>query len=60
VKNLTIELVLRSALALLALGIVVWLLRSGLPFGAVAVVLTAVWLRREVESGRLRRRLRHA
>jgi hypothetical protein len=57
---LTTELVLRSTLALLALGIVVWLLRSGLPFGAVAVVLAAVWVRRHVESGRLRRHARHA
>ena len=32
--------------------VVVWLLRSGMPIGAVAVVLLAVWLRRTAESPR--------
>lgn len=31
---------------------VVWLLRSGMPIGAVAVILVAVWLRRTAESAR--------
>jgi hypothetical protein len=59
VKNVTIELVARSLFALVAVGLVVWLLRSGLPLGAVAVLVCAVWLRRQAE-GRLHRPARHA
>ena len=60
VKSVSIEFVLRATLALVVLGLVVWLLRSGLPLGAVVVVAIAVWLRRQAESGRLRRLARHA
>ena len=40
------------------LAVVGWLLRDGLPFGAVVVVLAAVWARRAVESGRALRLVR--
>ena len=46
---------LRAAFAISVLALVVWLLMAGMPFGAVAVVLLAVGLRRSAESGRLRR-----
>jgi hypothetical protein len=48
-------LALRAAFAVSVMALVVWLLIDGLPFGALAVVLLAVWVRRSVEAGRLRR-----
>jgi hypothetical protein len=52
---LEVMLALRAAFALGVMAIVVWLLRSGQPFGALVVVVGAVWLRQEAESGRLAR-----
>ena len=48
-------LALRAAFAISVMAVVAWLLLAGLPLGAVAVVLLAVWLRRSAEFGRLRR-----
>ena len=36
---------------LAVMALVVWLLLSGQPLGAVAVVVAAVWLRRTAEAG---------
>jgi hypothetical protein len=58
--KITIEFLLRALLAVAVLALVVWLLRSGQPVGAVAVVAGAVWLRQRVESGRLSRLTSHA
>jgi hypothetical protein len=52
---LEVMLALRAGFALGVMAIVVWLLRSGQPFGGLVVVVTAVWLRQEAESGRLAR-----
>ena len=43
---------LRTVYALGCLAVLIWLLRGGLPLGAFAFVLVAVWLRRVVDSGR--------
>lgn len=56
----TIELIVRAAYALLVLGAVVRLLRSGEPLGAAVVAAAGIAGRRLVESGRLRRLLRQA
>jgi hypothetical protein len=48
-------LALRAAFALGVMALVVWLLLSGQPLGALAVVLAAILLRRAAESGRLAR-----
>ncbi len=50
---------LRMAYAVGVMVPVVWLLRSGLPLGAVAVVVVGVSMRRAVESGRAARLVRH-
>lgn len=42
----------RIVFTVAVMTVVVWLLRDGLPLGAVVVVLAAVWARRAVESGR--------
>jgi hypothetical protein len=45
----------RVAFTALVMAIVVWLLTSGRPFGGLLVVpLAAIWIRRAVESGRLK------
>jgi hypothetical protein len=46
-------LALRIAYTLAAMALVVWLLRTGQPLGAVAVLAAAVWARGAAESGRL-------
>jgi predicted lysophospholipase L1 biosynthesis ABC-type transport system permease subunit len=51
-------LVLRLAYTALVMAVVIWLLRAGNPLGGLLVVpATAVWLRREAESGRLAMRV---
>jgi hypothetical protein len=45
----------RAAFALGVMALVVWLLLSGQPLGALAVVLAAILLRQAAESGRLAR-----
>ena len=47
---------IRIAYTLVATALVVWLLRSGQPLGAVAVFAAAAWARGAAESGRLLRR----
>ncbi|MGH3005415.1 MAG: hypothetical protein ACRDOS_05840 [Gaiellaceae bacterium] len=48
-------LALRGAFAVAVMAIVVWLLLSGQPLGALVVVIAAISLRRAAESGRLAR-----
>jgi len=48
-------LAIKAAYAAVATALVVLLLAAGMPLGAVAVFVLAVWLRRTVESGRLTR-----
>jgi hypothetical protein len=48
-------LALRAAFAVGVMAVVVWLLLSGQPFGALVVVLAAILLRQAAESGRLAR-----
>jgi hypothetical protein len=51
--------VARLAYTAAVMVMVMWLLETGRPLaGLVIVPLAAVWLRQEVESGRLARRLR--
>lgn len=50
--------VLRVVYAVCCVAVSVWLLRAGLPLGAVVFVLLAVWLRQAVESGRAARLFR--
>ena len=45
-------LALRSAFALAVMALVVWLLLSGHPLGALAAVIAAIAVRRAAESGR--------
>ena len=47
-------LALRIVYTFAVLALLVWLLRSGLPLGAVLLVAAAVWLRRSVEAARER------
>ncbi len=47
-------LVLRATFAVAATALVVWLLRSGMPLGAVLVVCLGVAARRRVEFRRAR------
>ena len=49
-RTLTPVLVFRFAFAMVVMAVAVWLLRAGLPFGAVVVVVMAVWLRRKIEA----------
>jgi uncharacterized membrane protein len=54
-------ILLRLAYTGAVMVVVLWLLRTGNPLGGLLVVpATAVWLRREAESGRLAMRLRRA
>jgi hypothetical protein len=46
-------LVLRFAFVLAVMTLVVWLLLSGQPLGALAVFGAGLWLRRAADSGRL-------
>lgn len=48
-------LAVRMVFAVGVLAAAVWCLRSGVPFGAVAVVAFAIGLRRAAESGSLER-----
>jgi hypothetical protein len=48
-------LALRAAYAVAVVALAVVLLRQGLPFGALALVVAAVLVRRSAESGRLHR-----
>ena len=50
--------VARIAFTAAVMATVVWLLRDGLPLGALAVIVAAVWIRRAVESGRALRLVR--
>ena len=50
-------LALRALYALAVTGLVVWTLRSGQPFGALAIVALGVALRQAVDSGRFQRTL---
>ena len=53
--------VLRVLWTVCVMALVVWLLRSGNPVGGLVVVpIAAVWLRREVEAGRVASRLPQA
>ena len=45
----------RVVYALVVTAVAVWLLAEGLPFGAIAVVVLAVWARRAAGRGRLGR-----
>jgi hypothetical protein len=54
-------IVLRLSYTAAVMLVVIWLLRTGNPFGGLLVVpAVAVWLRHEAESGRLATRLRRA
>jgi hypothetical protein len=48
-------LALRGVFALAVMALVVWLLLSGHPLGALIVVIAAISVRRAAESGRLAR-----
>lgn len=51
-------LLLRVLYTAAVMVVVVWLLRTGNPFGGLFLVpAAAVWLRREAESGRLAARV---
>jgi hypothetical protein len=54
-------LALRFAYTAAVMVVVIWLLRTGYPLGGLLLVPAgAVWLRREVDSGRLSARVRRA
>jgi hypothetical protein len=54
-------ILLRFAYTVAVTAVVIWLLRTGNPVGALLIVpALAVWLRREAESGRLAARARRA
>ncbi|HYY76722.1 MAG TPA: hypothetical protein VE644_10430 [Gaiellaceae bacterium] len=48
-------LALRGVFALAVMAIVVWLLLSGHPVGALVTVIAAISIRRAADSGRLAR-----
>jgi hypothetical protein len=51
-------IVVRLVYTAVVIAVVIWLLGSGNPLGALLVVpAAAVWLRREAESGRLAARV---
>ena len=49
-RTLEPMLALRTGFAVAVVGIVVGLLRAGIPLAAVTVVVLAVWLRRIIEA----------